>query len=61
MRKLKRSIARAHMKAAGIGNINRKRIVETLEGPIERRSFFSKNWRKWVAGDSTKKGRKHGR
>lgn len=61
MRKLKRSIARANMKAAGIGNINRKRVVETLEGRIERRSFFSANWRKWVSGDPTKKGRKHGR
>lgn len=51
MRKLMRSIARANMKRAGIGNINRRRVVETLEGRIEKQSFFSKNWRKWVAGD----------
>lgn len=61
MRKLKRSIARANMKKAGIGNINRKRVVETLEGRVERCSFFSKNWRKWVAGDPTKKSRKKSR
>ena len=36
MRKLKRSIARANMKAAGIGNINRKRVVQTLEGRVTK-------------------------
>lgn len=62
MRKLKRSIARANMKAAGIGNINRKRVVQTLEGNVETCSFFSKNWRKWVSGNPyTKKSRKKSR
>lgn len=62
MRKLMRSVARANMKAAGIGNINRKRVVETLEGKIETCSFFSKNWRKWVSGNPlAKKTRKKSR
>lgn len=62
MRKLKRSIARANMKAAGIGNINRKRVVQTLEGRVETCSFFSKNWRKWVSGNPyAKKSRKKSR
>lgn len=62
MRKLKRSIARANMKAAGIGNINRKRVVQTIEGKVETRSFFSKNWRKWIFGNPhVKKSRKKSR
>ena len=45
MRKLKRSIARANMKAMGYERINKKR--HTAEGK-GRKSIFSQNWRDLV-------------
>ena len=52
MRKYKRSMARANMKKAGIPHINKKGHCNENEKP---RSFFARNWRKWIFG---KPGRK---
>ena len=46
MRKLKRSIARAKMRAEGIQHINKKRI-NPRTGLRTDPSFFSENWRKY--------------
>lgn len=50
MRKLKRSIARARMKAEGIRHMNK---VRHAVNPITRRpetlpSYFAENWRKYI-------------
>lgn len=50
MRELKRSIARAKMKSLGVPHINRKKKVEQKNGKIEKKSFFSLNWRDFVRG-----------
>ena len=42
MRKLKRSIARAHMKRAGYERLNKKGITKN------GKSFFALNWRNFV-------------
>lgn len=41
MRKLKRSVARANMKRAGITRLNKRNAGD---------SFFSKHWREYVKG-----------
>lgn len=58
MRKLKRAIARARMRDAGIGNMNRKHIVKVKGGGFKNASFFGLNWRKWVSGNPLKKSRR---
>ena len=51
MRELKRSIARAHMEAAGVKRIN-KRIY-----PVGPRSAFAEYWRWFLVYDPTDKKR----
>lgn len=51
MRELKRSIARAQMKAEGIAHMNRKTIEKTNKegkGTGVKVSYFSKYWRSYV-------------
>lgn len=45
MRKLRREIARAKMKAEGIQHPNRK---ELLPNGQKGKSFFARNWRKYA-------------
>lgn len=40
MRKLMRSIARANMKAAGVGSMNRKHLFKDKDGNERKASFF---------------------
>lgn len=51
MRSLKRSIARAAMKAAGITRINKRRVsIDPRTGhPVKLPSFFAQNWRKYAS------------
>lgn len=55
MRKYKRSMARANMKKAGISHINKKGYYKAYRDNEKPKSFFSRNWRKWILG---KPGRK---
>lgn len=61
MHKLMRSIARANMKAAGVGSMNRKHLFKDKDGNERKASFFSIYWRDWVNGNphaKKKRGRK---
>lgn len=55
MRKIKRSMARANMKAAGLTHINKKGYYKADNENDKPKSFFARNWRKWIFG---KPGRK---
>ena len=50
MRKLKRSIARARMRAEGIRHMNKTRHVinPVTHRPQTLPSYFAENWRKYV-------------
>lgn len=48
MRKYKRSVARARMRADGIQHINRKHL-NPKTGRRDLPSFFAENWRKYAA------------
>lgn len=56
MRELKRSIARANMKALGMEKINKKRVVQ-VNGKAERKSLFGQHWREYVGGEAAQKVR----
>lgn len=51
MRKLKHSIARAAMKAAGITRINKRQVsIDPRTGDLVKLpSFFAQNWRKYAS------------
>ena len=51
MRSLKRSIARAAMKAVGIACINKRQVrIDPRTGhPVKQPSFFAQNWRKYAS------------
>ena len=55
MRKIKRSMARANMKAAGLTHINKKGYYKADSEGDKPKSFFARNWKKWIFG---KPGRK---
>ena len=56
MRELKRSMARAQMKAAGIPHINKKGYYKGDDGEgAKPKSFFARNWRNWIFGKPVKK------
>jgi len=55
MRELKRSMARANMKKAGIPHINKKGYYKADSENEKPKSFFARNWRKWIFGKPGKK------
>ncbi len=60
MRKYKRSMARANMKKAGISHINKSHINKKgyykADSENEKpKSFFARNWRKWILGKPGKR------
>jgi len=59
MRKLKRAMARAHMKDAKIPSINKRLYTSPNPDKVRKVSFCSLHWREWIAGNPhTKKRRK---
>lgn len=53
MRELKRSVARHLMDLYGIKQVNRKKYSETRkDGVVVKRSYFAKNWRKFLDPES---------
>ncbi len=59
MRKLKRAMARAHMRETKIPSINKRLYVNPNPSKSRKVSFFSLHWREWIAGNPhTKKSRK---
>lgn len=58
MRKLKRAMARTHMKDAKIPRINRRLYTSTNPNQVKKQSFFSLHWREWIAGNPNKKKRR---
>ena len=55
MRKYKRSMARANMKKAGISHINKKGYYKDKSENEKPKSFFARNWRKWILGKPGKR------
>ena len=55
MRKYKRSMARANMKKAGIPHINKKGYYKADSENEKPKSFFARNWRKWILGKPGKR------
>ncbi len=55
MRKYKRSMARANMKKAGISHINKKGYYKADSENEKPKSFFARNWRKWILGKPGKR------
>lgn len=54
MRKIKRNMARVAMKDSGLARINKKRpSTKENEKP---RSYFARNWRRWIFGNPAKAG-----
>lgn len=45
MRKIMRNMARANMRNAGMTGFNKKKRVENNQ---IARSYFSRNWRRWI-------------
>ena len=59
MRKLKRAMARTHMKEAKIPSINKRLYASPNPSKSRKISFFSLHWREWIAGNPhTRKSRK---
>lgn len=50
MREIKRSMARANMKAAGLTHINKKGYYKADSEKEKPKSFFARNWKKWIFG-----------
>lgn len=58
MRKLKRTMARTHMKDAKIPSINKRLYASKDPNQVKKQSFFSLHWREWIAGNPHKKNRR---
>lgn len=54
MRKIMRNMARANMRDAGMSGFNKKKRIENNQ---IARSYFSRNWRKWVFRNPLRKRR----
>lgn len=54
MRKIMRNMARANMRDAGMSSFNKKKRAENNQ---IARSYFSRNWRKWVFRNPLRKRR----
>ena len=55
MREIKRSMARANMKAAGLTHINKKGYYKAYNENEKPKSFFARNWKKWIFGKPGKR------
>lgn len=58
MRKLKRAMARVHMKEAKISHIHKRLYADSNSRKSRKVSFFSKHWREWINGKPQTKKRK---